>query len=317
MSLFQIFNKKILWMVVVLATLSIHLFGDVTPHLILYFDINKTLIASDKAGNKSVSDVLNELLAEKYEAQWDVTTPKMSFEMYVYDVLVPGSSLHDNVYQERKYHVQHFVDYLREKAHPLYQTVLQDYNSLLASLNQSSGMVFPSFYHLLEHLDKAKISYSIILRSFGDETVDVAKEVNKIYKKIFRSLGEFRGEQLVFNGKLIEGTDSIYQLLRRVEHAAIHDDWKHWNGHGMTAKHGKPFYVDREDPKTLSIFFDDNIKNDLVHNIVAPLDAKTGELISIEELIESGQAVRVDTLKAIQEPNYFIDRVQEALDKKG
>ena len=84
----------------------------------------------------------------------------------------------------------------------------------------------------------------------------------------------------------------------------------------MSAKQGKPFYVDREDKGTLSIFLDDNISNNNpIKNIIAPLDAATGELIPIEELIESGQAIRVDTLKAILNDEYYINHIQETIKK--
>lgn len=56
--------KLIIRLFVTFLVISTSLFSEDSLHLILYFDINKTLIASDKAGNKSVTDVINELLAE-------------------------------------------------------------------------------------------------------------------------------------------------------------------------------------------------------------------------------------------------------------
>ncbi len=48
-------------------------------------------------------------------------------------------------------------------------------------------------------------------------------------------------------------------------------------------------------------------------NIIAPMDATTGDAISVEELVRSGQAVRVDTWEAIMDSDYYIKRLEEAL----
>lgn len=301
-----------------LLAVSIPLFGDPNPHLILYFDINKTLIASDKAGNKSVEEVLNELLAEKYKDYWsDSLDEPITFDEYVQTILVPGPRESRELRDERKIYTQHFIDYLLGQNHPSYQAVLDDYEAALMVLDNSNGMIFPSFYALKDHLDNSGISYSIILRSFGEEVFEVKDEINKVYTMFFNGSGTFReGKLQLEDDQSIEDPLAIYQFLRRIDHTAIHDDWNFWNGNSMFSNAGKPFYIDREDHETLPIFFDDNIReDDSTHNIIAPLDAVTNELIPIEQLIESGQALRVDTLKAILNNNYYINCVDEALHK--
>lgn len=297
--------------------ISSSLFSEDTPHLILYFDINKTLIASDKAGNKSVNDVVNELLAEKYQACWDASVKDpLTFDEYVNTILLPGPKNDENLRTQRKFYRQHFIEYLQEHNHSLYKTILQDYENVLTTLNTSNGSIFNSFYSLLNHLDQNKISYSVVLRSFGKEVFEVKDEINKLYKMIFNQTGQFHQGSLILEGnQLIEG-DAIYKKLRKIEHIAIHDDWGYWSKNKMSSKFGKPFYIDQKDHQILSIFFDDNInENDANYNIIAPLDAATGTLIPIEKLVASGQAVRVDTLKAILNNNYYIKHVAEAIEK--
>lgn len=298
--------------------ISTSLFSENSPHLILYFDINKTLIASDKAGNKSVDDVVNELLGEKYEACWDESLEDpVTFDVYVNKILVPGPKDDEGLRSQRKFYHQHFIEYLQAHNHPLCETVLQEYTDVLTVLSTSNGAVFNSFYSLLNHLDQKEISYSVILRSFGEEVFEVKDEINTLHKMLFSQTGQFcEGSLLLDGNKLIEDSDAIYTQLRRIEHTAIHDDWNYWNKNKMAAKNGKPFYIDRKDNETLSIFFDDNIdENDSKFNIIAPLNVANGELISIEELVESGQAIRVDTLKAILNDNYYINHVEEAIQK--
>lgn len=310
--------KLIIRLFLALLVISTSLFSEDSPHLILYFDINKTLIASDKAGNKSVNDVVNELLTEKYEACWDESLEDpVTFDFYVNKILVPGSKDDEELQSQRKFYRQHFIEYLLAHNHSLYKAVLLDYENVLTKLSTSNSTIFNSFYSLLNHLDQKEISYSVILRSFGEEVFEVKDEINTLYKMIFNQMGQFCEGSLILEGnKLIEGSNAIYTQLRRIEHIAIHDDWNYWNKNMMSAKNGKPFYIDHGDNETLSIFFDDNInENDSNFNIIAPLNAATGELISIEELVESGQAVRVDTLKAILNDNYYINHVEEAFQK--
>lgn len=85
------------------------------------------------------------------------------------------------------------------------------------------------------------------------------------------------------------------------------------NAHQGSAEQGKPFYFNSEDQEILSIFFDDNIGDSDEKNIIAPLDIATGEKVSIKTLLESKQAVGVDTLEAILNQSYYIERLQEAL----
>lgn len=307
--------KLIIHLFLILLLISSSLFSENIPHLILYFDINKTLIASDRAGNKSVNDVINELLAEKYEACWDESLEEpITFDAYVHKILVPGSRDDQGLRSQRKIYLQHFIEYLHEHSHPLYENVFQDYEEALTILATSNSVIFKSFYFLLDYLDQKEISYSIVLRSFGEEVFEVKDEINILYKMLFSQTGEFLERKFVLNGnQSIEGSEAIYKQLRRIDHTAIHDDWNYWNENSMSAKSGKPFYIDREDDETLSIFFDDNIKEtDSNFNIIAPIDVATGELISIGELVASGQVVRVETLEAILNTDYYIKLVEEA-----
>jgi len=308
--------KALLKIVVVFFVIMIPVFVHAEPHLILNFDINKTLIASDKAGNKTVEDVLNELLAEKYSDCWDssMKTP-MTFDAYVNEILVPGDKDDRTLRNERRLYLHHFLDYLSDHDHPLYQTALQDYHAALAVLYASKGSVFPSFYQLIDELDRKGISYSIILRSFGEEVLEVKEEIESNHRITFSQTGKFREGVLVLaDGSMMEDSAAIFTWMRTIGHAAIHDDWNYWDAHGMSSKYGKPFYLD-DNHETLSLFFDDSIRfEDSIKNILAPMDAKTGESISMKQLMESRQAVRIDTLEAILRANYYIDCVQEALD---
>lgn len=284
------------------------------PHLILNFDINKTLIASDKTENKSLEDVINEMLSRKYFACWDSTILEpITFDQYVRTVIMPGEEHDKDLKIARLVYFTHFIDYLNEHDHPLYPTVLNEFNHVIETLQ--GAHIFPSFFRLIAELDKKGISYTLFLRSYGKEVFEVKNEINEQLNQLFQLEGQFRKGQLYVNGEEhLTTPQAIYSFFNSRQHAAIHDDWPYWMEGEMFAKYGKPFYIDLKDRNTLALFFDDNIKVDSFEkNIIAPMNCQTGESISIPALLKSKQMIFVDTLEAIVNENYFIERVQESL----
>lgn len=299
---------------------SLTLYSSETPHLILYVDVNETIIASDMAGGKSIDNVMNELLAKKYKYCWDTTGRNpISYTEYVKTVLHPGNDLYDNSLRDlRRKRLHSFIEFLATNNHPLYSQVKHDYDKALAVLEKSPSKVFPSFYRLLDELKRQGLSHSVFLRSYGHEVMDLADEIDSYYGPVFELKAQFSGEDLHFaNGEKYSGHSEIYTALKKVRFGAIRDDFNYWFAHGISGHYAKPFYIDAADEDILSIFFDDNITKTHDENIVRPIDVSTGDLYPIQDLLHSGQAVRTDTLEAILNENYFIEKVIQALQKQG
>ena len=289
--------------------------AEQSPHLILHFDINKTLIASDKTENKSIEDVINELLSRKYSACWEETLQEpLTFDAYVSTVLLPGAEHDVKLKEERLAYLVHFIDYLHKQNHPLYQTVLEEFTLVLDTLKKAEGNVFPSFYRLIFELNENGIPFTLFLRSFGKEVFEVTNEINSVFKGLFKMNGMFRKGILYLDGKeALSESQVLYDFFCSKENAAIRDDWSYWMEGEMEARYGKPIYIDQEDRTVLTLFFDDNIKTGhSVKNIISPIDPKTGEFISIAHLIQSKQVFSVNTLEAILNEHYYLDLVQEA-----
>jgi hypothetical protein len=286
------------------------------PHLLLHFDINKTLIASDKTENKSIEDVINELLSKKYSACWDEALQEpLTFEAYVKTIILPGDEHNVKLKEERLDYLIHFIDYLREHHHPYYGKVLEEFTLVVDILKKVQGNVFPSFYRLIFELNQSGIPYTLFLRSFGKEVFEVTNEINSEFKELFKINGMFRKGILYLDGKeALSDSHIIYDFFSAKENAAIHDDWGYWMEGEMEAIYGKPVYIDQEDSSVLTLFFDDNIKTDPSEkNIISPIDPKTGESISIAKLIQFKQLIPVNTLEAILNEFYYLERVQEAI----
>ncbi len=294
-------------------------FGEF-PHLMLNFDINKTLIASDRSGGQSIHDVLNQLLSCHYQFRWNSSLQEpISYDTYIREILLPGPEYDLELKKKRRAYLNHFIDDLCEKHHPLYPEALITYHRALEKLQSAQGIVFPSFYHLLKKLDREAIPYTLILRSFGAEVFEIANEINANYQNKFLHMGIFnKGILLVDNEIKKSHPFEIYETLCSLTHIAIRDDWEYWIKGEMRSQFGKPFILDLSDHDVLGIFFDDHIElKDNEENIIAPIDAKTGKPVTITELASQNQIVRVDTLEAILNDDYFVECIQEALSKRN
>lgn len=281
------------------------------PHLLLHFDVNKTLIASDRAGEKTLEDVLNQLLSLKYEYKWESSLHEaLSYDAYVRTVLLPGPESDLELKKRRKDYLIHFIDYLKEVNHPFYAEALLTYHDARERLNSSNGDVFSSFYRLLNHLDHEQISYTIILRSFGSEVFEIADEISLNSNIKISHKGYFNeGTLYVDNERVGNNPSEIYEKFKSLSHIAIHDDWAYWVKGEKKIQYGKPFIFDQNDEFFLSIFFDDNIVLDNSgDNIICPIDIK-GFQPSIDDLAAKNQAFVIDTLDAIIMDDYFINLI--------
>ena len=289
------------------------------PHLVLHFDVNKTLIASDKANNKDVEIVINEMLATNIKACWDETILKpISYESYIKGKLLPGDECDLKLRRNRNQLLHHFIDYLHSSDHPLYSEAVKIGDAARQVLQNAKGDVFPSFYRLIDELDKRELSYSIILRSFGEEVFDVADKIESFSSISFSQNGEMHQGSLCILEKEYESPQAIYKVFTEHGNLAIRDDWNSWMLGGKKPEYGKPIFINSEDTATLSMFLDDNIVLDdnPDYNIVGPKDSKTGIPIPASTLANSGQLVRVNTLNAILDENYFVKQIDTALEKR-
>lgn len=291
--------------------------------LLLHFDINKTLIAVDPASNQTLDQILNALLAEKYTYKWSSEIEKpISYQDYVENHLFPGPSYDQDLKKKRRALIGNFIHFMRETHHPLESQVVEAYHNLDTKLREK--YLFSSFLNLIDKLKTQEIKFHIILRTFGNDLDTVIAAVAQAFPdQQFLAKGNF------FEGKLhlasdtsnfiLEDLSEAYIFFKTHGHIAIQDNWEEWNNQHENKEYAKRFPIDLEDRETLSLFFDDNIKEkkDSVENIVTPVNIKTGELLDISQLIEQKHIFRVNTFQAILDDNYFIDLINQSLEASG
>lgn len=292
--------------------------GSPDPYtLIIHLDVNKTIIAVDKAENRSLDDTLNILLAERYKYCWrdDILEP-ISYYDYVCDYLIPGNRHDGQLKWERRSITKNFVNFLQETDHPLKQEVCTKFYAAKEKLQDH--YVFPSFFRLVRKLREDEIDFHIILRSFGKDMLDVVKVIeNALPEEKFTHIGYFKEGALHLGDSTIEKAQEIYSRFKsnNYQHMAIQDDWKEWNDHHERLEYGKKFPVDVNDPYALSVFIDDNIVTNpnSVTNIVSPINAEDGSTLSMEMLFEEKILHSTDTFAAILDETYFIKVLEDTL----
>jgi hypothetical protein len=178
-------------------------------HLVLYFDINKTCIMSDRLAGKSEEAVVNEILANtswglQTADGWHLCTDEpiflrptnvdgqkyISYAEYI-EIINPGRD-------KRKLRTSLTTCFTKE-GHPGHRLAQMnaDLVSKLRNPDGSFRLLIPSFFHLLVSLKKAKRSFALCFRTFGEDLLDVAEELN-----IF-----CEGRHPMFPGHRMDGTD--------------------------------------------------------------------------------------------------------------
>lgn len=288
--------------------------------LILNMDVNKTLVAVDPASNQSVEQVINAICAEQFAYKWIPELPvAISYQHYIENYVFPGPSFDQELKKKRRALIHQFVDFVQETHHPLEKQVVEAYRTLNTKLQ--GAFVFPSFLKLIAQLKAQGMQYCIILRTFGNDMEAVASCITNAFPDdYFFARGYYQNGNLCLSDKdaciFFDNPMDAYLFFKSAPgHLAIKDDWKFWNDHNENREFSKKFLINPDDQEILSLFFDDNIKenSDSSSNIVDPIDIRTGMHLDISTLVDQKRIFRVNTFQAIMDEHYFIDRVIEAL----
>ncbi|MDN3506675.1 MAG: hypothetical protein P0S96_05555 [Simkaniaceae bacterium] len=276
------------------------------PHLILHFDVNETLIAIDKAGQKTAHDVVSTSIANRVKAVWDESISQpISYSDYIRHHKLENRTASSVVKKEQDALISKVLTVLEAQDHPDLEEMQDLYAKAMHTLENQKTLIFPSFYALIDRLNEHDLKYTIAIRTFGTDIPIIVDELNQECGEGFISK------------KDVNGHEELYEILKE-GHVAIQDDFHHWFNHDKNWQYGKAFPVEQDESKAISFFFDDNAKFSSSHpeeNIVCPFDAESKKLIHPKEVIEKKRLIPVDTLLALSDEDYYVNIVQEALDK--
>ncbi len=289
--------------------------------LFLHFDVNGTLILRDTSKRMDEHEAIIAALAAHTIASWD-ESPPMSFKEYVFTCLLPGDRSNRRLKQQRQEQIRTFMDWLHDHHHPqlaavgeLFHVIKQKYADPHSGRLHFS--VFPSFYLMLNTLREQNIPFTILLRTFGDDLHEVVREIEG------HPCGISFSHQARFDGPIFildetsptEQIDQIFDLIFHAPgHLAVQDDWAYWNRHKEQGAYGKCFIYDHsgcyQGKRNISVFFDDNITGK-EQDIVNPCDISGNHLP--KAFLYNRCLFPVDTVDAMLDDHYFIDRVMQAI----
>lgn len=248
--------------------------------LVLHFDINGTIIGFDSTETGTPNQNANLILAKNIYGQ--VVENKWILNQDIYNEI--DSITYYNYLKTLK------IPNAKQKAYEFTNDnepgVLL--RNLLEIIETKEENIFDSFNKVLELYPEA----IIVLRSFGrdiESTVNKIKKTNPIYGKIIHE-----EETKVILDKNIPYTFNEFNDLLKVtsnQIFAIQEDYNHWNNNNRDKKHGK-LMMAHED--MLQIFFDDNEWVNIINN----------------KIINKSHYIKVNTIRALIEPNYFADLIQ-------
>lgn len=297
------------------------------PKVIFHYDLNRTLLADDPAGGKTVKDAILASIADAYHDRWaDEVQEPIGYGDYVKEYVLPTTSENSKTKEDkaalkkaRGEKVNQFLTHLQNTQHPSAADACQDYAQMTEVLNSSKSIVFKSFYESVAYLEENKFPYSIILRTFGEDLPRVTADINRTLKtEFFKTTGYFKNGTLYVNGVCFKTPQQQYEFFKNLQgNCAIQDDYQHWVAGEEQQSHGKPVPMDLSDADTVTAMADDNIvrKSKDGKNIVNPIDAKTGKSLPIEQLVDSGHLVVVNTVKAVIDPHYYVAAIKRVLRK--
>lgn len=308
--------------------------------LILFVDINKTIMPSDAVQGEGTDHTLMSILAESkdYETNWQFYDPSfqdstpITFKAYI-DQKHKGKDK-----KEIRAEYGKFISFLKgenpkERKHPKALAVERRYQLLKGKASGMRDGVVSSFFSLLEYLKSNKLHYAIVLRTFGTDLNATMKSLSQ--NAGLKNLGlsgldnngvlrpgkmNANNEGYEFNsrGELVLNMDKVIangpkEILNAIPNESgillgWQDNFDRWKASGW--KDGKLFpFVNT--PKLITMFFDDNA-NEPEKQIVEALDLK-GKRRSREQLMNLGHLVAVDTIQTLENDNYFIEKVENVL----
>lgn len=247
-------------------------------HLVLFFDINKTCIMSDRLAGKSEECIINEILANTSwglsgESGWVLRTSEPTLfrpanadgpdapELQSYaehcERLHPGRD-------HRKLRTKLTTSFTKENQPG--QALASNTADLVAKLRNADGtfqLLIPSFLCLLVELKKTRRSFSLCFRTFGEDMADVAAEMNLFCE----------GRHPMFYGHRMDGSDGDPDYRLHLSNPDVFGTFHRTSEVdslvlGSLEQPGEGKYRDAED-KTLTFY--DSISG--VHKIISGREA--------------------------------------------
>jgi hypothetical protein len=353
------------------------------PRLVLHFDVNETIMVGDPAGGDTFEESLNKICAKcaivrRVEAgegaaggawskwRWHDGTPLDVLQRTHEEHAHPPPLLEDFEFSQQPagcvsfYKVAELKPFAKTftEAHSpgcIYRGVYEQLECALRCdptidsrlcHDGSHHLLVPAFFHTLTALRDAGRRFSLVVRTFGTDSMQVIAAIkafsegahpsyaampeladslrdSPMWKGVYRT-GEGGRVDFVLQGdggEFVCDETSVERALVKphcpISAACCQDDYEHWSSRGCNPAGGKPVWVTAEDSTEHPIFFDDNIHNSTEDSIVAVRvrpDTSTPHYAAL-----SGQdtlalhgliLVRTPSFAPILDPSWFLRKIE-------
>jgi len=247
-------------------------------HLVLNMDVNKTIIMTDAVAGKKAENVVNEVLAD---AAWGVDRDgawvlcsAQPCTMRPCEAVDGQSMLSYAEWLQKQYpgkegrKTRAAINGKFTHAGQPGETFASQARTMLGALKASDGSdarLIPAFFELLATLKLQKRSFSLCFRTFGEDLVDVAEELNAFCE----------GRHYLFPGVRMDGSDgeADYRLhLEDMEQwGTFHRDIENGNLSLILGTLEQPGEGKHRDATDKRISFYDGLPG--VHKIISGMDA--------------------------------------------
>eukprot|EP01084_Bolivina_argentea_P078983 143333_1 len=193
-----------------------------TNHLILHFDINKTIVMSDAVQGKGLKGVINDGISECSWGQvyninncpsnyiynksfiinnqiWKPISPYTITPIQPNNNLIsfmswikqqhpyPNNKTDQIIKHKRRSYTLRFIELFNNQINEISETYINTYNQMLTKMETGNNgkpiYIIPAFWNCIHDLIKYKRSFSIIFRTFGTDIHDVMEAFNIFCRK--------------------------------------------------------------------------------------------------------------------------------------
>lgn len=197
--------------------------------------------------------------------------------------------------------------------------------------------ILPSFFNLINHLNKFNRDFTVIFRTYGMDAPSVlactelfTQGLHPAFPEIIKLSVESNPGKILRRKSAIELFDShgtmgltsesaIYKHIgNRTGICAYVDDFHYWQDHNYHFSAGKPLWINLDDDSVHHIMFDDNIRayddDNIVNVRLCRTENSHGNFFSTlplshENKFEDIFLVQADLLESIANENYFIEKI--------
>jgi hypothetical protein len=288
---------------------------DPTKHLVLFFDIDKTILLLYPEDSAGTTLTLCDSIAQAEKGDWTHSGHVETFKEFIYREFIQKNDFSPATRALQSNMMTNLVSYAEEHYPNIHMRVQFDH---LKEVLTPYGGIAPSFIHTLTALKNSNMPYSVVLYTMGPNDSIVLNALPNHSDIRFTKRGVFEAHTLTVDDQILTSPLEMMASIKPGEHQIWRSDYHFWSRDRSpetkeTSAYGKlvPFYTS-PDAKNVVMMFDDNV-HDLIsaqREIIHPVIMDGNADVDLEAL---GLLVNVPPLSAALDPHFFIDKINLGL----